>query len=289
VEAAITNTVRKGDKALVAANGEFGGRMADIFEKYGAKTARITTDSGVVTAEEIEEALKKNRDVKFVGIVHNETSTAVRNPVEEIAKIAKEREKIILVDAVSSLGGDNLETDKLGIDFVISATQKCLACPPGLSMVSIGEEMWSLMEPRSTYFDLKRVRKFYDEKKEPPFTPAIPIFYALQEGLKMLQEETLEKRIRRHYECSSLLRKGLLDIDLDLVIKEENFASRTVTAVNVPEGMKASEIRKKMLAEGIAIAGGFGVMQDKVLRIGTMGVVTRENVNMTLEALERIL
>ena len=290
VEAVVANITKPGDKALIVANGEFGGRMSDIFERYGTKSVRIRDAAvGAVTAEEFEEALKKNKDVRFVAAVHNETSTAVRNPVEEIVKIAKEEDKIVVIDAVSSLGGDYLDTDKLDIDFVVAATQKCLACPPGLSMISVKEEMWSLINPRSTYFDLKRIRKFLDDSKEPPFTPAIPIFYALEEGLKMLKEETLEKRIRRHYECSSSLRKGLEDLDMDLVIKEEKFASKTVTAFNVPEGMKGSDIRRKMQAEGIIIAAGFGNLYDKVIRIGTMGTISKEDVNKTLEALEKVI
>ena len=289
-EAVVANITKPGDKVLIVSNGEFGGRMGDIFESYNAKVSRINNATvGPVTQEEFSQALKKNKDVKFVGLVQNETSTTVRNPVEEIVKISKEEDKIVIVDAVSSLGGDYLDTDKLGIDFVVSATQKCLACPPGLSMVSVKEEMWSLINPRSTYFDFKRIRKFFDDYKEPPFTPAIPIFYALEEGLKMLKEETLEKRIKRHYECSSLLRKGLENLGMDLVIKEERFASKTVTAANVPEGMKEADIRKKMQAEGIIIAAGFGSLHDKVIRIGTMGMVSKEDVNITLEVLEKIL
>jgi len=290
VEAVVANIAEVGDKALITAKGEFGGRMADTFDKYGAKTVRIKDDGiPMVTAEEFAQALKKNKDTKFVGVVHNETSTAVRNPVEEIVKIAKEEDKIVIVDAVSSLGGDYLDTDKLDIDFVVSATQKCLACPPGLAMISVKEDMWPLIKPKSTYFDMKRVKRFYDDYRQPPFTPAIPIFYALEEGLKMLKEETLEKRIKRHYECSSLLRKGLENLGMDLMIKDEEFASKTVTAANVPEGMKGTEIRKKMISEGIIIAAGFGNLYDKVIRIGTMGSISKEDVNRTLEALERIL
>ena len=290
VEAVVANIARPGDKALVVANGEFGGRMSDIFERYGTKSVRIKDAAvGSVTSEEFEDALKKNKDVRFVAAVHNETSIAVRNPVEEIVKIAKEEDKIVIIDAVSSLGGDYLDTDKLDIDFVVSATQKCLACPPGLAMISVKEDMWSLINSRSTYFDLKRIRRFYDDYKEPPFTPAIPIFYALEEGLKMLKEETLEKRIKRHYECSSLLRKGLSDLGLDLVIKEEEFASKTVTAVNVPEEMRGADIRRKMQTEGIVIAAGFGNLYEKVIRIGTMGTVSKEDVNKTIETLEKIL
>jgi aspartate aminotransferase-like enzyme len=297
VEAAIANITELGSTALVVNNGEFGSRMAETFRRYGANTVEISADVSSPVIENLHEIIDKhmmsNKEIKYVGMVYSDTSTAIRNPIEKVADVVKLYGKIFIVDAVSALGGDYLATDKLAVDFVASATQKCLACPPGVGMVSVSERAWKMMEdlePRSLYCDLKRMRQYYDERRETPFTPDILGYYALEEGLNFLKEEGLENRIKRHYECSRYLRNRLKELGLKLLVENDEYASKTVTAAYLPENVNSDALRMKMEDEyGIDIAGGFGKLKGKIVRIATMGVITKEYVDRTIEALENSL
>jgi len=297
VEAAIANITEPNNTALVVNNGEFGSRMAETFRRYGANTFEISADISSPVIENLHEIIDKhlmnNKEIKYVGMVYTDTSTAIRNPLEKVADVVRMYGKIFIVDAVSALAGDYLDTNKLAVDLVASATQKCLACPPGLGMVSVSERAWKNMEdiePRSLYCDLKRMRQYYDERRETPFTPNIDGFYALEEGLNFLREEKLENRIKRHYECSQYLRDRLKELGLKLLVEKDEYASKTVTAAYLPENVNSNALRIKMEDEhGIVIAGGFGKLKEKIIRVATMGIIKKEYVDRTTEALKKSL
>ncbi len=295
VEAAISSVADTSYKALVFNNGEFGNRMGEIFESKGVETVRAEMNLGDgVDGSLVESYLQRHPDVKYVGLVFNETSTGVRNSLEEVADVMKNYEdRIFIVDAISAIGGDRLLTDEYGIDFVIGATQKCLACQPVMALVSISDKAWEIIngrKPSSVYFDFKRIKKFYDQKRETPFTPPLPFYYALHEALRMLKDEGLENRIARHYDCASYLRQKITEMGLELFIQDEKFASKTVTAITLPPFATSRQIRDYMKTNyGVHIAGGFGSLSDKLIRIGTIGMVTRGYVDRTTEALKGTL
>jgi len=294
VECAVSNLVEKNDKVIVPTNGEFGMRLADIVEVYGGNVIRINAEWGDwADPSLIEEEIKRNPDVKLVAFVYNETSTGVRNPAKEIVKVAKDNGVLVLCDSVSNLGGDELYMDKWGIDIVVSGSQKAIAMPPGLSFISLNEEAWKKVEQNRTrtnyYFSLPKIRKFH-EKNETPFTPAISLFYGLDEALKIIKEEGLENRIKRHLACSRALISGVEAMGLQMLPKKKEYCSRTVNAIKNPPGVDDALIRKYLLEKyGISIAGGIGPTKGKVFRIGTMGIVNKDHIYYTLKALEEAL
>ena len=246
-----------------------------------------------VTPSALEETLDKNKDTKIVAFVYNETATGIRNPAEDLIKVSKAHDALIVCDAISNLGGDYMYMDKWGVDVIVTGSQKCLACPPGLGFISLGADAWRKVEEKkekeTIYFDLLKIREFH-KKNSTPFTPAVPLFYALQEALKMLKEEGIENRIKRHIDCSRSMREGLKALRLKLFPKDEKYASKTVTASWGPQAVPVADLIKTLLDDtGIVIAGGMGETKGKIFRVGTMGVCTQKEVKLTLDAIKAVL
>ena len=291
VECAASNLVKKDDIVVVPVNGEFGIRLADIFEVYGAKVVRIPAEWGECANPVIvKETLEKNPDTSILAFVYNETSTGVRNNAKELAKIGKKHGVMVLCDAISNLGGDELYTDKWGFDIVVSGSQKCIACPPGLAFITLNDNAWRKVESSKPhinyYWNLERVRKFHD-KNETPFTPAVSLFFALKKALKIISEEGIERRVLRHRICSKALREGAKAIGFRLFPKSEDYASITVNAFHLPPNVTDTDIKKHLLEKyGIAISGGIGPTKGQIIRIGTIGNINQSQVKTTLNALE---
>lgn len=294
VECAISNLVKRGDKVLVPTNGEFGIRLADMFQIYGAEVVRIPSEWGDWADPQIvEDALIKNSDCAILAFVYNETSTGVRNPAKQLVEIGKKHGALVLCDSISNLGGDEMYTDKWGVDIAVSGSQKCLACPPGLSFITLNEKAWGKVEdskPHNNYYwDLEKMKKFH-ERRETPFTPAVSLFYALNQALNIIVNEGIERRVIRHQICSKALREGAKAIGFKLFAKKEDYASATVNAFNLPLNISDREIKDYLLDKyGIAVSGGIGPTKGQIIRIGTMGTVDKTQVTATLRALEEYL
>ncbi|WEU40715.1 MAG: alanine--glyoxylate aminotransferase family protein [Candidatus Odinarchaeum yellowstonii] len=294
VECAASNLVRKDDKVVVPVNGEFGIRLADIFEIYGAKVIRVPFEWGEeVNPNAVKETLEKNPDTSLLAFVYNETSTGVRNNAKKLAEIGKKLGTLVLCDAISNLGGDELYTDKWGLDIVVSGSQKCISCPPGLAFITLNETAWRKVEnskPHINYYwNLEKIKKFH-EKNETPFTPAVSLLFALNKALKIIAEEGIEKRVLRHKVCSRAVIAGATAIGFKLYPKKEEFASYTVNAFNLPPNITDSDVKKHLLEKhGIAISGGIGPTKGQIIRIGTIGDINRKQVEKTLTALEECL
>jgi aspartate aminotransferase-like enzyme len=295
VECVALNVVEKGDKVIVPTNGEFSERLAEAIEKAGAQVVNPKFELGTrIEPSAVEEVLHENDDAKMIAFVYNETACGIRNPAEELTRIAREHDVLVMIDAISNLGGDYLHMDNWNVDVVVTGSQKCLACPPGLSFISLGADAWSKVEKRkekveTIYFDLSKIREFH-KKNQTPFTPAVPLFYALQEALKMLKEEGYDKRIKRHADCAKAMREGLKQLGLKLFPKEEQYSSNTVTASFGPQGLPVVDMIKKLLEDtGIVIAGGMGETKGKIFRVGTMGTCTMNEVNVTLNGIKSVL
>jgi alanine-glyoxylate transaminase/serine-glyoxylate transaminase/serine-pyruvate transaminase len=297
MEAGLANLLEPGDVAVIGENGFFGARLVEIAKRHGATVEVVKADWGKpIDPKDIEAALKRNKKVKLVGVVHAETSTGVLQPLEEIASITKQHNALLLVDAVTSLGGTPINMDKIGIDFCYSGTQKCLGAPPGLSPVAISEKALEIIEtrtttPRTWYLDLGLLRQYWaGGTRVYHHTPPMSMIYALREALRVVLEEGLENRFLRHKKNALALRAGLRSMGLNLLVPDE-YCLYQLTTVEIPEGINDQKIRTSLREDyGMEIGGGLGQHAGKVWRIGLMGESsTQANVLMVLSILEKLL
>jgi len=292
LEAAIVNTLSPGDKVLSLTNGVFSNRFADIAEQYGAKVKRLTFEWGEpVSPDAVREALSTDSDIKAVLVTHNETSTGVTNDLKEISSVVKEFEKLLLVDAVSSLGSIDLPVDDWCCDIVITGSQKGWMAPPGLAMVSVGEEAWKAHAqarmPRY-YWDFTKA-KDYLQLGQTPWTPAVSICYAVDATLDLMLAEGLPNIFARHARIAQMTRNGVKSLGLSLFAKDSH-ASNTVTAVNAGDKIDVSKLIQILNDEyDVIIAKGQRKLSGKIFRIGHLGLVNENDIEIVLEALAQAL
>lgn len=290
VEASVVNLIKKGDKAIVPVSGEFGSRLADLIDSWGGKAIRVTAPYGENPRyDKIEDALEQNKDTKAIYAVYNETSTGTTmRDMGKIGNLCSSHGAFYVVDAVSILGGDELPVDKWNIDICVTASQKGLAAPPGISPISISDRAKKYMlsnPPAILYLNLKRYFKYYEESFETPFTPALSLFYAFNEALDIVLEEGLDRRIERHRSCANAFYSGLSDIGLPPFAKEEA-RSNVVIAAKYIDRMDDKKFRTLLAKDfRVLIAGGFGELKGKVFRIGSMGEVNKYHVTRTLASI----
>jgi alanine-glyoxylate transaminase / serine-glyoxylate transaminase / serine-pyruvate transaminase len=297
MEAALVNLIEAGDSVIVGINGVFGGRMADIVERCGATAIRIETGWGqVFDHQQIEDALKRAESVKAVALIHAETSTGAHQPLAGIGELCHRYGALLIVDAVTSLGGMPVEVDAWEIDACYSGTQKCLSCPPGLSPLTLSPRSLEVMKARksksqSWYLDLSMIADYWAEgKRAYHHTAPISMIYALREALQLVLEEGLEARYERHRRNSAALMAALATFGCTGQARDGHRLP-TLNCVTAPTGVEEAVIRKSLLAEfGIEIGGGLGPLAGKVWRIGLMGESSRqEHVMALLSALELLL
>ncbi len=296
MEAALCNFIEPGDPVLIAVNGYFGLRLADMAARYGAQVDTLERPWGeVFDPEEIERALQRRR-YKLLALVHAETSTGALQPhIRAIADAAHRHGALLVLDTVTSLGGVPVEIDAWDVDVAYSGTQKCLSVPPGLAPLTVSERAREVLKRRKTpvanwYLDLTLVEKYWGDERTYHHTAPISMLYALREGLRLVLEEGLEQRWARHRENARLLWQGLEDLGLRFLVPED-YRLPTLTTPLVPEGVDEVQVRRRLLEEfNIEIAGGFGPLKGKIWRIGLMGFSSRkENVYLLLTALRQVL
>lgn len=299
MECIATNLLEPGDEAIVGVNGVFGTRMKDVMERCGATVHAVEATWGeTFTRDQIAAALEAHPRAKLVGIVHAETSTGAHQPLEGLADLCREKGALLVVDAVTSLGGHELRVDDWGIDAIYSGTQKCLSCPPGLAPVSFGERALAAMDARKTkvqswYLDVSMLRKYYTGGsggggRVYHHTAPINMTYALREALAIVLEEGLENRLARHEQMHQRLRAGLEAMGITYIPKR---SLHSLNCIHIPAGADDAGTRKRLLEEyGIEIGAGLGPMAGKAWRIGLMGHgATLRNVDLVLAALKNIL
>lgn len=293
VEAAVWNLIRPGDVAIVPVFGEFSARLAETVEMAGGSAIRVSAESGKVPPfDQLRAAAEKQGSFKALFLVHNETSTGVAAPyAEEATKLAKEHGAFAVIDAISSLGGYAIPVDRWGVDVCITGSQKCIAAPPGLALLSVSGKVAEFLKgspPKTRYFEIPRYLE-YGARGETPFTPALPLFYALDEALKELLEEGLARRVERHDKMSGLLYDGLAGLGLRPVA-EKSVRSKTVIASFYPDGVDDAKFRKALSDQrGVVVAGGFGPFAGRVFRVGCMGQINEERVSTTLRSIEETM
>ncbi len=293
LESAVVSTLSPGDKVLAVSIGAFGERFAAIAEAYGAEVTMLPSEWGrAARSEDIRHALTEKPGIKAVLVTHNETSTGVTNPLEEIARLVRDLDKLLLVDAVSSVGAIPLDTDGWDLDVVVTGSQKGWMVPPGLAFVAMSDRAWQAYEsarmPRF-YLDLGRHRDSL-AKGQTPWTPTMSIFFGLDVALERMGEEGLERIFARHARIGRMVRDGAKSLGLELLCRDERFASDTVTAIRCPEGVEVSKLRNLMEDEyGVVLAGGQAKLSGKIFRIGHLGLVEEEDIRQALQALEQAL
>jgi alanine-glyoxylate transaminase/serine-glyoxylate transaminase/serine-pyruvate transaminase len=261
METCFVNLVERGEEVVVCVNGVFGTRMADIVSRVGGRLIRVEGEWGrAIDPETVRNAIR-GRSPKLVAVVHAETSTGVCQPLEDIARIAREAGALFLVDMVTSLGGMEVSVDGLGIDAAYSGTQKCISCPPGLAPISFSDAAVKVLEERSTL---------------------VPSWYIGEEGL--------DARWARHRLNHRALVAGLEAMGLKMLVPESERLPM-LNAVRIQEGASDTKVRKALLGEfGIEVGGGLGSLEGKVWRVGLMGhSSTKKNVSLFLSALETVL
>jgi alanine-glyoxylate transaminase/serine-glyoxylate transaminase/serine-pyruvate transaminase len=296
MEAACANVIEPGDTVVVCRNGFFGNRLADIAERCGAETHMVDATWGKpVDLADLARELDKHSKVKAVGVVHGETSTGVLTSLQEIVDLVHQHDAIVIVDAVTSLGGHEVQMDEWDLDVCYSASQKCLGAPPGLAPISFGPRAMDIVNGRKTkvqsfYFSLQDLERYWSSTRGYHHTAPISMTYALREALRMVIEEGLENRLARHARVAAALWAGLEALGIGLLVDAEHRLNPLTTAL-IPEGIDDAAVRQKLLNDySIEIGGGLGDLRGKVWRIGLMGESAREvNVFALLSALEMIL
>ncbi|MEZ6149559.1 MAG: alanine--glyoxylate aminotransferase family protein [Pirellulaceae bacterium] len=294
MEACVCNLIEPGDEMIVCVNGVFGGRMKDVAQRYGAIVHTIEAEWGRgIDPQQVAEAFKQHPRTKVFGIVHAETSTGEQQPLEEISQLVHDRGALLLVDAVTSLGGIDIPIDGLQIDACYSGTQKCLGCPPGLAPVTFSPRALEVLDQRkskvtSWYLDVTMLRNYWGSDRVYHHTAPINMTYALREALQIVLEEGLAARIARHQRNHRMLRAGLEAMGLAYVPQH---SLTTLNAVHVPEGVDDLAVRNRLLQDyNIEIGAGLGPFKGKAWRVGLMGSSsTEQNVMLFLAALDNIL
>lgn len=298
MEACFVNLVEEGDKVIVCINGVFGGRMKENVERIGGVPVIVETDWGrAVEPQKVEDVLKENPDAAILAFVHAETSTGALSDAEALCRLAKAHDCLTIVDAVTSLGGCELNVDQWGIDAIYSGSQKCLSCVPGLSPVSFSDAAISKISSRQTkvkswFLDMSLIMGYWAGEGKRAYHHTAPVnqLYALHESLCILQEEGVEQAWQRHKLHHQALTAGLDAIGLSMLVPADERLVQ-LNAVMIPEGVDDVAVRHQLLSEyNLEIGAGLGVFAGKVWRIGLMGYGSNQtNVLTCLSALEAAL
>ena len=292
LESAVANLVSPGDQVVAALCGNFGERFAALAAAYGADVVRLEFEWGQpVDPDDLALVLQQHPKAHVVLLTHNETSTGLTNPLQELARAARNAERLVVVDGVSSISSIDIETDAWGVDVAVSGSQKGWMAPPGLALVSVSERAWAQQakarSPRF-YFDWKEART-WAEKGMTPFTPALPVVFAVQEGLRMLEEEGLSNVYERHERLARAAQAGLHALGFQL-FAQDGYRSNTVTSAVPPPGLDVGAFRGLLNTKyGVVIAGGQGKMTGKMVRVGHLGAVAEGDVVQVIWAIEQAL
>lgn len=296
MEAALCNVIEPGDSVVVGINGYFGGRIADIVQRCGGVVTAVEAPWGSAIRVEDVAAAVKSANPKLVAIIHAETSTGVLQPLDDLSQVVGESGALFLTDCVTSLGGQPVELDRRGIDIAYSGTQKCLGGPPGLAPISFSDRAAEVIRNRankvqSFYLDMTLLEAYWSgEVRTYHHTVSMSMIYALHESLRVVLEEGLVTRYKRHEINAKALVAGAIAIGLEPIV-QEGFRAPMLTTINIPDGIDDLDIRNRLIGEfGIEIGGGLGIFKGKAWRIGLMGESsTQRNVLLVLSAFEKLL
>jgi aspartate aminotransferase-like enzyme len=287
MEASVRNCVRK--KMLCCINGSFGERFAEVAEANGITLVKLAPPLGQpISPAELDRTLSENDDVEAVALTHNETSVGLINPLNELAATVRKHGKLLFVDAVSSMGGTEINVDELGIDVCFSSSQKCFGVPPGLGMGSVSERALNLSATarnKGWYFDFKVWEEDQKKGHGTPVTSVIPQIAGLNTALKMIQRKGGKKWYFDLYKERNLkIREGIAKMGLS-TFPRKGSESPTVNCINAPEGMDGGVIYERMRQNGFELAQGYGPVKKSTFRIGNMGYIEMSEIDLMLKTL----
>ncbi|WP_101773783.1 pyridoxal-phosphate-dependent aminotransferase family protein [Peptostreptococcus faecalis] len=290
MEGAIRSCTSK--KAAVFSCGAFGDRWHKMAVANNVKADLHKVDMGKAITPELVEEVINTGEYDLVTVQHNETSTGITNPIEEIAEVMKKRKDIVFcVDAVSSAGGTKIEVDKLGIDILLTSTQKALGLPPGMSMCTFSQkaiDRAETVEFRGTYLDLLDIYKYLKKKNyQYPSTPSISHMYALDYQLDNILEEGLDNRFKRHEDMANLVRSWAekhFKLFTDI-----NYLSNTLTVIENTQNIDISKLNSQLIKKGMQIANGYGDLKEKTFRISHMGDYQIDDIQYLLNTIDELL
>jgi len=296
MEAAMANVIEPGDRVIVGANGAFGGRLVEMGRRMGAEVVTVESEWGrIVPPERLIETLRSYPDARLLAVVHAETSTGVCQPLEEVGAAVARTDTLFLVDAVTSVGGLPVEVDRIGIDVCYAGTQKCLGVPPGLGPITFSSRAMERITARrvacqSWYLDVNLIAAYLGEERRYHHTAPINMFYALHEGLTMVEEEGLETIWQRHADAGIALQEALVERGFELFAEEGHRLPQLTSAI-LPGGREEGPLRSAMLERhGIEVGGGIGPAKGKLWRIGLMGAGAHQaSVERLLEAIDDLI
>lgn len=294
MEAAIANIVEPGDRVLCVENGFFGEKFKDIIRAHGGEVDQLTFDWGDPIEVGLVKERLEERHYKAVTMGHVDTSTGIANPIDEVGAIVNDFGALYIVDTVCGIGAMPVKVDEWKIDICLTGSQKAIGAPPGLTLLTFSEDAWRSVEERATpvsdyYGDLRRWLPVMENPQRYFATPSVPLILALREALRIIIEEGLEKRWRRHEIIAEAVRRGVQSIGLGL-FPREGYRANSLTVPKAPNGASEQNLRRLMREKyRVIIAGGLGKLAGKTFRIGHMGCVTTNDVVATLAALEMSL
>jgi aspartate aminotransferase-like enzyme len=293
MEAAVINTLSAGDRVLSISIGVFGDRFAQIAEAYGVDVVKLPVEYGdAADPAEIGKLLAADASIKAVLITHNETSTGITNDLAAIAKVVREYDRLTLVDAISSVGCIPVQMDAWDLDVVVTGSQKGFMVPPGLAFAAVGpralEAAKTATLPRF-YFEFSRAFTL-QAQGQTPWTPAVSVMFSLDLALQKMMTDGMGAVYEKHARIANDVRNGMKKLGLELFPNDEKYASDTVTAVKVPEGVELSSLRGKLRNDReVVVAGGQGSLSGKIFRVGHMGHITDEDVDDVMASLKAVL
>lgn len=292
LESAVANLVSPGDKVVACISGSFGERFAGIAAAYGCEVVRLEVEWGQpIDPSDLAAVLDAHPDAGVVLLTHNETSAGITNPLPALARVVREADRVLVVDGVSSVASIPIQVDELGIDVAVTASQKGFMAPPGLVFLSVSERAWERRRRATApryYWDWQPVKEAHAENST-PFTPAISVFYAVQEGIRMLEEEGLGNVYARHRRIADAVAASLPAIGFR-PLAAEGYRSAVVTAVFPPEGVDVAAYRALLRQKyGVIIGGGQGKMKGRIVRVGHLGAVAEGDMAQVLFAMEQAL
>ncbi len=296
MEAALANLLEPGDTAIVGVNGVFGQRLAEMARRMGAAVVTVEAEWGrTLDGDALADALRRHPAARLLAVVLAETSTGVRQPLDRVREALAGHDALLVVDAVTAIGGMPIEADRWGVDVCYAGTQKCLGVPPGLAPITFSPRAMERITARSVacqswYLDVGLLAGYLGSERKYHHTAPINMVYALHEGLVEIFEEGLETRYERHARVGGRLQDALVERGFEL-FAEEGFRLRQLTAATLPDGLDEGPLRKRLLDEhGIEIGGGLGPAKGRLWRVGLMGHGARdENVDRLLEAVDRVM
>jgi len=296
MEASLINFIEPGDEVAVVVGGAFASRMCEMIVRAGGKLLRLDHRLGTIADPEDVRRAVRGKKLKVLAVVHSETSTGTLQPLQPLAEIAHEAGALLVVDTVSSLGGLPVEVDACGVDVCYSGTQKCLACPPGLSPFTYNERAAVLIRGRkqpaqSWYLDLGLIEKYWAEERRYHHTPPVSMLYAFHEALRIILEEGMEAVYARHLHCHRAFVQGVEALGLKMFVENPSERAATVNVIRIPDGVEDAKVRASLTQRfGIEIGPGIGDLRGKIWRVGLMGCTAKpELVLLLLNALETAL